>query len=319
MKLVTYKTGTSESIGALIEGTAILDLPRAVRRHQERQPHTGRKAASFPKTMQGLIEGADWTINIVEALLKELPHYKDSVFSVKEEDILAPLPRPTKNVYCVGRNYLDHVAEGDRAQNRSHELPIVPQFFTKPPTAVSGPYSNIKFHSDVTSELDYEIELALIIGRRGTNISEAAALDHIFGFSIINDVTARDLQRRHGQWFKGKALDGSCIFGPCIVPRTHWIENLTGSIKLWVNGQLRQSSTTDNMIFGIPKIIASLSAGLTLEPGDIIATGTPSGVGYAMTPPHFLRGGDTVLGEIEGIGHLKNVVEEVRSVTGMVA
>ena len=185
-------------------------------------------------------------------------------------------------------------------------------YFTKPPTAVVGPGATVPIFPNVSTQIDYEVELALIIGTAGRDIPKDRAYDHIWGYTILNDVTARDVQRRHGgQYFKGKGLDGSCPLGPVIVTPDELADPQNIAIRCLVNGEVRQSSTTAQMIFDIPTLIASLSEGLTLEPGDILATGTPSGVGYAMTPPHFLKDGDEVTCEIEGIGRLTNPVRTV--------
>ena len=226
-----------------------------------------------------------------------------------ETPLLAPIPRPLKNVFCVGRNYVDHIAEGARAQNRRVEVTEVPVFFTKPPTAMIGTAADIPYWPHLSNSTDYEVELAVIIGKPGLNIRCKDAMDHVFGYTILNDITARDLQRRHGgQYFKGKGLDGSCPMGPVVVAKDALHDPHNIGLRSHVNGEVRQNSTTSAMIFDIPSLIASLSEGLTLEPGDILATGTPSGVGYAMTPPRFLTDGDRVTCEIDGIGQLVNTV-----------
>jgi len=223
--------------------------------------------------------------------------------------LLAPLPRPAKNVFCVGRNYAEHIAEGERAQNVKIAITEVPVFFTKPPTAVIGPGAPVPIFPHLSTQIDYEVELAVVIGKSGRDIPRERALDHVFGYTIVNDITARDLQRRHGgQYFKGKGLDGSCPMGPWIVTADAIPDPARLGIRSRVNGALRQDSTTASMIFDIPTLIASLSEGLTLEPGDVLATGTPSGVGYAMDPPQFLADGDVVTCEVEGIGRLENPV-----------
>lgn len=222
--------------------------------------------------------------------------------------LLAPIPRPSKNVFCVGRNYVAHVEEGYRQRGRATELPEHPQFFTKPPTAVTGPETAVPLHETITERLDYEGELAVVIGRSGRNIRAEDALDHVFGYTLINDVTARDLQRRHDQWFKGKGLDGSCPMGPFLVTREEIPDPGALDIRLTVNQEERQRASTAQMIFDVPTIIASLSAGMTLEAGDIIATGTPSGVGYARTPPVFLADGDVMEVSVREIGVLRNWV-----------
>ena len=221
--------------------------------------------------------------------------------------LLAPLPCPAKNVFCVGRNYLEHIAEGERAQNLKIGVTEHPVFFTKPPTAVVGPGADIPIFPRLSTNIDYEVELAVVIGKAGRNIAPDQAMNHIFGYTIVNDVTARDVQRRHGgQYFKGKGLDGSCPMGPVIVTEDAISDPAKLGIRLSVNGETRQDGNTADMIFDIPTLIASLSEGMTLEPGDVLATGTPSGVGYAMDPPVFLKEGDVIVCEIDGIGKLEN-------------
>jgi len=234
--------------------------------------------------------------------------------------LAAPIPRPAKNVFCVGRNYMEHIAEGERAQKTKVGVTEVPVYFTKPPTAITGPGSDVPLFPSVSTKVDYEVELAVIIGKAGRNISTEQAMSHIFGYTILNDVTARDVQRRHGgQYFKGKSLDGSCPMGPWVITADE-IENPHNlGIRCSVNGEMRQNGNTRDMIFDIPTLIASLSEGLTLEPGDIIATGTPSGVGYAMDPPHYLTDGDTVVCEVDGIGTLSNTIRNAEAKTKQVA
>ena len=223
--------------------------------------------------------------------------------------LLAPLPHPAKNVFCVGRNYAEHIAEGERAQNMKIGVTEYPVFFTKPPTAIAGPGAAVPIFPQVSTAIDYEVELAVIIGTAGRDIPRERAYEHVFGYTILNDVTARDVQRRHGgQYFKGKGLDGSCPMGPWIVTADAIGDPENLGLRLWVNGDLRQDGNTSDMIFDIPTLIASLSEGMTLEPGDILATGTPSGVGYAMDPPQYLKHGDVVVCEIDGIGRLENTM-----------
>ena len=222
--------------------------------------------------------------------------------------LLAPLA-PKKNVFCVGRNYLAHAAEGARALGKTLELPPVPTFFTKAPTAVAGPEQTLRLQASVSPQYDWEAELALVIGTTCKDVSEADALDVVFGYTCLNDVTARDLQRLHGQWFKGKSLDDTCPLGPWIVEAADIADPQNLQVRLRVNGVEKQSASTATMIFPCRTIIAQLSRGMTLEPGDIIATGTPEGVGFARTPPEFLADGDVMEVEIEGIGILRNAVQ----------
>jgi len=218
----------------------------------------------------------------------------------------APIPHPPKNVFCVGRNYAAHAAEGARARGVAVKLPKVPMFFTKAPTAVVGPYDDVPFHRSATQQLDWEAELGVIIGTGGCNIRREAALDHIFGYTIVNDVTARDLQDLHGQFFKGKSLDGSCPIGPCVVTADEYGDPHAKRVALRVNGVIKQDGNTRDMIFPIDVLIEWLSQALTLEPGDIIATGTPEGCGFARTPPEFMQDGDIMETDVEGIGTMRN-------------
>ena len=220
--------------------------------------------------------------------------------------LLAPIPNPVRNIFCVGRNYLDHIKEGLPGKPTEVALPEVPQFFSKATHAVNAPNGDVRLDTSLTSKLDYEVELAVVIGRGGRDISKAAAFDHVFGYCVANDFTARDLQRRHDQWFKGKSLDSTFPFGPALVTKDE-INNINNlNITLTVNSEVRQRAKVSQMIFDIPAIIEYLSAGLTLEAGDIISTGTPSGVGYAMSPPHYLKVGDVVESRIDQLGVLKN-------------
>jgi 2-keto-4-pentenoate hydratase/2-oxohepta-3-ene-1,7-dioic acid hydratase in catechol pathway len=221
--------------------------------------------------------------------------------------LLAPLA-PRKNVFCVGRNYLAHAQEGARARGEQLDLPSVPTFFTKAPTAVVGPDVTLTLAGSLSAQYDWEAELAVVIGTTCKDVAQAAAGEVIFGYTCLNDVTARDLQRLHQQWFKGKSLDATCPLGPWIVDAAEFGDPQHADIALRVNGVTRQSSNTQAMIFSVARIIAELSRGMTLEPGDIIATGTPEGVGFAMQPPLFLKDGDVMEVEIAGIGRLRNSV-----------
>jgi 2-keto-4-pentenoate hydratase/2-oxohepta-3-ene-1,7-dioic acid hydratase in catechol pathway len=219
----------------------------------------------------------------------------------------APL-RPAKNVMCVGRNYMDHAAEIARASGGELNLPDVPTFFTKAPTAIAAPDETLVLSAAVSREYDWEAELGVVIGMRCRDVAEAHALDVVAGYTCVNDVTARDLQRAHRQWFKGKSLDHTCPLGPWIVTADEIPDPQALDIALRVNGVTKQHSNTGQMIFGVKALIASLSRGMTLEPGDVIATGTPDGVGFARTPPEFLKDGDVMEVEIATIGVLRNAV-----------
>lgn len=221
---------------------------------------------------------------------------------------LAAPVRPRKNVFCVGRNYLEHAKEGARALGRELQLPEVPTFFTKAPTAIADPDANLHFEAAISRQYDWEAELAVVIGKRVKNATEDNAMDAVFGYTCLNDVTARDLQRAHVQWFKGKSLDQSCPMGPWIADTAEIGDPHRLQISLRVNGQKKQDANTGQMIFRIPRLIAELSRGMTLEPGDVIATGTPDGVGFARTPPEFFAHGDVVEISIQKIGTLRNAI-----------
>ena len=232
---------------------------------------------------------------------------RGKAISIAKVKVMAPIPRPRKNVFCVGWNYVEHFEEGAKARAPGVELPAHPTFFTKAVTAVNGPYDRIPLHPGVTEKVDWEVELGVIIGRGGSNIAEADAMKHVFGYTVINDVSAREVQRRHGQqWFKGKSLDGHCPMGPWIVTADEVKDWGDLRVTTRVNGVVKQDSNTKHMYFKVPRIIAELSAGLTLEPGDIISTGTPAGVGNARTPPEYLRAGDILETKIAGLGLLRN-------------
>jgi 2,4-diketo-3-deoxy-L-fuconate hydrolase len=227
--------------------------------------------------------------------------------ALRDVRLVAPL-RPNKNVFCVGRNYLAHAEEGARARGQELKLPDVPTFFTKAPTAIAGPDETLELDPTLSSQYDWEAELAVVIGTRCRDVAEKDALQVVFGYTCLNDVTARDLQKAHVQWFKGKSLDHTCPLGPWIVEASEIPDPQRLEIALTVNGVQKQRSNTSKMIFPVRSVIASLSRGLTLEPGDVIATGTPEGVGFARTPPEFLADGDVMEITIEGVGKLRNAV-----------
>jgi 2-keto-4-pentenoate hydratase/2-oxohepta-3-ene-1,7-dioic acid hydratase in catechol pathway len=227
--------------------------------------------------------------------------------------LLAPIPRPRRNIVCVGLNYAQHAAESRVTEG----LPEHPVYFTKPPTTVIGPEAPIPWHGHVSRRIDWEVELVAVIGQQGRDIPEGRALEHVFGYTVGNDITARDLQRRHQQWYKGKGLDGFCPLGPWIVTRDELPDPQDVRLRLRVNSVTKQDATTSDMIFPVAQLIATLSLGMTLEPGDLLMTGTPSGVGFAREPAEYLQPDDVVEAEIDGIGLLRNPVLE-RS-EGMVA
>jgi len=219
----------------------------------------------------------------------------------------APIPRPLKNVFCLGLNYAAHARESAAARNKETKIPDVPVIFSKTPTTVNGPFDDVPVDRGVTSQVDWEVELGVIIGTTGKNIRPGDALAHVFGYTVINDISARDVQIQHGgQWFKGKSLDGSCPMGPMVVTADEFGDPQAKRLQCRVNGVTKQDASTADMIFPVATIIEWLSKGMTLEAGDVIATGTPSGVGMGRTPQEFLQQGDMVETEIEGIGTLRN-------------
>jgi 2-keto-4-pentenoate hydratase/2-oxohepta-3-ene-1,7-dioic acid hydratase in catechol pathway len=225
---------------------------------------------------------------------------------------LAPIPVPRKNIFCVGKNYHEHAKEFsqsgfDASGVKGEAAPPVPVLFTKPYTTVIADGDDVMSFADVTQQLDYEVELAVIIGRAGRGIKKADAFSHVWGYTIINDVTARDLQHLHRQWFVGKSLDTFCPMGPWITTADE-VDATNLMVKCWINGELRQNANTSDLIFDIPTIIESMSQGMTLSPGDIISTGTPAGVGIGFKPPKFLKSGDVMKLEIDGLGTLTNKI-----------
>ncbi|WP_425091809.1 fumarylacetoacetate hydrolase family protein [Tropicimonas sp. S265A] len=305
MRLATVSAADRGIAVALLQDNSELNIAQAAR-----DVPGAEGAALRTGNLQAIIDGGPATWATLRDLIgaAEQGHHADAIMSA-DAPFLAPLHTPRKNIFCVGRNYAEHIAEGERAQNTKIGITEHPVYFTKPATSVVGHEGDVLLFPSVSEAIDYEVELAVVIGKAGRNIAKEDAFDHIFGYTILNDITARDVQRRHGgQYFKGKGLDGSCPIGPWIVTADEIEDPQNLTIRLTVNGELRQNGQTGDMIFDIPTLIASLSEGMTLEPGDILATGTPSGVGYAMDPPQFLKAGDTVVCDIAKIGQLKNTV-----------
>ncbi len=279
MRFVTYRSAGGRSVPGVIEGDSIRTITTpTLRDYVELAPH----------------ERIAW-------------HSGDDLIPLASARLEAPL-HPARNVFCVGRNYLEHAKEGARAAGRELKLPSVPTFFTKAPTAIAAPGSTLHLQANISSEYDFEAELAVVIGSHCKNVAESDALEFVFGYTALNDVTARDLQREHVQWFKGKSLDDSCPLGPWIVTPDEIGNPQNLAISFRRNGIEKQHSNTSNMIFPIPRLIAELSKGMTLLPGDVIATGTPEGVGFARTPPEFLSDGDVMEVDVERVGVLRNVV-----------
>jgi 2-keto-4-pentenoate hydratase/2-oxohepta-3-ene-1,7-dioic acid hydratase in catechol pathway len=231
-----------------------------------------------------------------------------AVHDLANVHLASPIPQPRKNILCLGRNYHEHAEESYRARGQQRPQEDAPVFFTKATTTINDPYGTLVIDAAVSEQIDWEAELAVIIGKAGKNIPADQALAHIFGYTVLNDVTARDIQSRFKQFFKGKSLDGYCPLGPWISTADEVPDPQQLSIRLHVNGVLKQEASTADMIYPIATIIALLSQGMTLEPGDIIATGTPSGVGYARKPPEYLKAGDVMETAIAGLGLLRNNV-----------
>lgn len=297
MKFVSFSTnGSSEKkIGVLSDPETVVDLTPF-----------GAQLPFDCGDMVSLIECGDEAVKAITAtvLASGAPGIR-----LGDVTLHAPVPKPRKNIFCVGWNYLEHFNEGAKTRATEIDLPEFPTFFSKTPTTLNGPYANVPAHENVTEKLDWEVELALVIGKRGANIPEAEALSHVFGYMAANDVSARDIQRRHGQqWFKGKSLDGHLPMGPWLTTADEVPNPQNLSLSCKVNGEIKQQSNTEHMYFKLPVILAQLSLGLTLEPGDIILTGTPSGVGHARTPPEFMKVGDVLETEVEGLGVLKNTI-----------
>ncbi|WP_288759356.1 fumarylacetoacetate hydrolase family protein [uncultured Veillonella sp.] len=257
----------------------------------------------LPETLDELIrEGDEGILQLASTLQKHRETPMAEPYRLSEVTLEAPLAM-NKNVICVGKNYDEHIAEFDREKAAVPEHPI---FFSKLPTSVIGPGKTIRLHEDTTSQVDYEGELAIIIGKRASHIPADEVYDHIFGYTIVNDVTARDLQKRHSQWLLGKSLDTFCPMGPAILIGDK--QPKTFEIHTYVNDELRQTGSTADLIFDIPTLVSTLSRSITLEPGDVIATGTPAGVGMGFTPPRFLADDDKVSITISDIGTLENPV-----------
>jgi 2-keto-4-pentenoate hydratase/2-oxohepta-3-ene-1,7-dioic acid hydratase in catechol pathway len=294
MRLVTYATDASPRVGVIGEDSTVVALDDLV--------------PGAPATMVEVI--ADW--DRIGPRLADGDLRAVAGTPLDRVRLLAPIPRPARNVLCVGWNYAEHFAEGKsfRGASAPQEVPEHPALFTKNPAAVVGPGAPVRHPGPHSSELDWEVELAVVIGRGGRDIEEGRALDHVFGYTVGNDVSVRDHQRtRHGgQWFKGKSFDTHCPLGPWIVTVDEIPDPQVLAISSRINGETKQSSNTRYMVFTVARIIAELSAGMTLEPGDVILTGTPSGVGFARTPPEFLKPGDVMEMEVEGIGVLRNTV-----------
>ncbi|MCS6932851.1 MAG: fumarylacetoacetate hydrolase family protein [Acetobacteraceae bacterium] len=291
MRLASFEDAAGAWIGVLKGGT-VRDVAAA--------------DPALPRDMLGVVAGG-------AALLARLAAAADAApaLPLAAVRLLPPIPRPPRNLFCVGKNYREHAKEFAASgfdATAKEVVPEAPVVFSKPPSSVIGPGEAIPSFLDPTASVDYEGELAVVIGTGGRGIPRAEAMRHVFGYTIVNDVTSRTLQHRHRQWLLGKGMDGFCPMGPAILTADEVPDPGAMRLSTWVNGALRQDARLAELIFDIPTLIATISAGITLEPGDIIATGTPAGVGIGFTPPRYLVPGDVVRITVSGIGTLENPV-----------
>ena len=297
MRLATFDAGRGPRVGIVSADETLVPVADLI--------------PEAPEDMLGLIAGGD----PLHARLRDVASRAQGGAKIATVRLLAPIPRPRRNVFCVGWNYSEHFAESARLRAQTgasgqQEVPEFPALFSKNPATVTGPDSPIWFPAPHSEQLDWECELAVIIGRPGIDIAQDSAMDHVFGYTCANDVSVRDVQRRHGgQWFKGKNFDTHLPLGPWIVTADE-IDPSALRIQTRVNGSTKQDSNTRFMVFKLPRLLHDVSTGCRLEAGDILITGTPEGVGFARTPPEFMKIGDVVEVEIEGIGILKNTVQE---------
>ena len=308
MKLVTYRAGV-EAAGRLgvLQDDLVIDVARL----------GAAVNLTLPNTMLELIDaGPDATRVIADCLTQtEGKRPYGVAVPVQNVRLLAPIPRPRKNIFGIGLNYAPHVEESSRSLDTSADLPKQPVVFSKPPTTVVGPDDAIQHNKDMTQQLDWEVELAVVIGRRATRIAKDEAMNYVFGYTVLNDISARD-NRRAGQWIFSKGMDTFAPMGPCIVTADAIAD--PHNLELWLkkNGVEKQRSNTQHLLFDIPTLISDLSSGMTLEPGDIIATGTPAGVGAGRNPQEWMWPGDVIECGVEGIGVLRNPVVDISKQDG---
>jgi 2-keto-4-pentenoate hydratase/2-oxohepta-3-ene-1,7-dioic acid hydratase in catechol pathway len=313
MRFITFVRKSEQRIGLVGPQEYVVDLAEVNRRYLK------GGNPSFLTSMQAFIDAGSKALQVARkaekyVTAKSVDEQKKltatgALLKLSQAKLMAPIPRPLKNVVMLGVNYREHVDEGAKARSLDIKYPEHPVFFTKPATSVIGHMGKV-IHHKATERLDWEVELAVVLGKKGRDIPREKAYDYVFGYSVCLDMTARDLQRIHGQWFKGKSLDTFCPIGPWIVHKSAVPDPQQLRLVCRVNGEVMQDGNTRDMIFDIATTIESLSKGMTLEAGDIISTGTPSGVGFARTPPVFLKPGDKVEGEVEGIGTLQVEVAE---------
>ncbi len=302
MKLATYTTKNSEPKIGIVKNDVIIDIETLGFKNNE----------TFPKSMLELIDEGQETLSKLADTLQNSNENIIAASSIplKETTLLAPIPRPRKNIIGIGLNYTEHVAESARTLDTSNELPQKPVIFSKPPTAVTGNNTEILLNPKLTQQLDWEVELAVIIGKKGKYVPAANAMDYVFGYTIINDISARDC-RRAGQWIVSKGQDTFAPMGPYLVTKDEIEDPHNLNLSLTVNGVEKQNANTKFMLFNINELIEDLSTVFTLEPGDIIATGTPAGVGAGRNPQEWMWNSDVVEATVEGIGTLVNTVKEI--------
>jgi 2-keto-4-pentenoate hydratase/2-oxohepta-3-ene-1,7-dioic acid hydratase in catechol pathway len=296
MKFVYYLENGKKKVGILKNSNSVLDI----------SGFYVSKGIKTPRDMNELLN--DWDELFLEEL-KEFASENESTSNLLDVKILAPIEYPKRNLLCLGKNYLDHAQEVVGLNGSDDSIPKFPVYFSKIANPAIGDGDAILSHKEITEMIDYEVELGVIIAKDGIDIKPEEVEDHIFGYTIINDISARNLQRKHGQWFKGKCLETFCPMGPVIVHKSEIPFPVELDIKCSVNDELRQNSNTRMLIFDIPTTISDFSKGMYLRKGDIIATGTPSGVGLGFKPFKFLKSGDKVVCEIEKIGTLTNIVK----------
>jgi 2-keto-4-pentenoate hydratase/2-oxohepta-3-ene-1,7-dioic acid hydratase in catechol pathway len=298
VKLVMFRHGDGRRLGVVREGAPdeIVDVAEL----------TGASGSeSVPRDILAVVDsGAPGLDRLRELVSSAAASQGSAVRRLADLAVLPPLDPPRGNVLAIGRNYQKHAEEGARALNEEVGPPTI---FTKAITTISGPYDDIPIDSAVSVNIDWEVELGVVVGQAGRSIKRQDALDHVFGYTVVNDVTARDMQRGWGgQWFKGKSLDASCPSGPWVVTADEVPDPTSLQLRLLVNGEVKQDANTRDMIYPVDSLIEWLSMGMTLLPGMLIATGTPEGVGFARTPPEYLRPGDIMETEVQGVGTLRN-------------
>lgn len=304
MRLVTYRASIEDAARlGVLDGDEVVDVQRLAAAGGE----------SLPASMLELIDLGPTGLAALRRLCdgrREHGRPAGIALPAGNVQLLAPIPRPRKNIFGIGLNYVEHVSESSRSLDTAKDLPRQPVIFSKPPTTVIGPGEPIRHDAKITQQLDWEVELAAVIGRRAQRVSVESALSYVFGYSVVIDVSARDC-RRAGQWIYSKGQDSYAPFGPCIVTADEIPDPQTLDLWLTVNGQIKQKSNTRHMLFKVNDLVADISAGITLEPGDIIATGTPEGVGAGRNPPEWLWPGDVVVAGVERIGEIRHPVVAV--------